>query len=63
MKTIDDYMKEPELADEPQALREIHAIRLKIYDERKGMTATEYNAIVSQRAAKFMAIQAPCALP
>ena len=54
-KTIDDYLKEPELADEPQALREIHAIRLKLHDERKGMTAAEYNAIVRQRAARFLA--------
>jgi len=55
MKTIDDYMKEPELADEPQALREVHAIRLKIHDERKGMKAEEYNAVVRQRAARFLA--------
>ena len=55
MKTINDYLNEPELADEPEALREVHAIRLKIHDERIGMTATEYNAIVHQRAARFLA--------
>jgi len=54
-KTIDDYLKDPDIAHEPQALREIHAIRLKIHDERKEMTATEYNAIVHQRAAHFFA--------
>jgi hypothetical protein len=53
-KTIDDYLKDPDLADEPQALREVHAIRLKIHDERKGMTAAEYNAIVRQKAARFL---------
>ena len=37
-KTIDDYLKDPDIAHEPQALREIHAIRLKIRDERKEMT-------------------------
>jgi hypothetical protein len=54
-KTLDDYLNDPELANEPSALREVHAIRLKIHDERKGMTAAEYNAIVHQRAAHFFA--------
>jgi hypothetical protein len=54
-KTLDDYMNDPELADEPQALREVHAIRLKIHDERKGMTSAEYNAVVHRRAAAFLA--------
>jgi hypothetical protein len=44
MKTLDDYMKLPELADEPEALREVHAIRLMIHDETKGMTAEERTA-------------------
>jgi len=54
-KTIDDYLNDPDLANDPEALREVHAIRLKIHDERRGMTATEYNAIVRQRAAHFLA--------
>jgi len=29
-KTLDDYMKDPDRAREPQALREVHAIRLKL---------------------------------
>jgi hypothetical protein len=41
MKTIDDYMKLPELANELVALREVHAIRLMIHDETKNMTAEE----------------------
>lgn len=53
-KTLDDYLKDPDIANEPQALREVHAIRLKLQDERKGMTATEYNAIVRQRATQFL---------
>jgi hypothetical protein len=53
-KTIDDYLKDPALVSEPAALREVHAIRLKLYDERKGMTPAEYNAIVRQRAARFL---------
>jgi hypothetical protein len=31
MKTVQDYMNDPDLADEPEALREVHAIRLKIH--------------------------------
>jgi len=50
-KTIDDYLNDPDLANEPEALREVHAIRLKIHDERRGLMAAEYNAIVRQRAA------------
>ncbi|MDR0448287.1 MAG: hypothetical protein LBH07_06425 [Treponema sp.] len=53
-KTLDDYMKDPDLAREPQALREVHAIRLKLKDERKGMSPAEYNAAVHQRALRFL---------
>ena len=34
--------------DEPRAMREIHEIREKIYEERKGMTSAEYNAEVEK---------------
>jgi hypothetical protein len=51
MKTIDDYLNDPELADEPSALREVHAIRLKIYDEIKDMTAAEMTAYFNGSAA------------
>jgi hypothetical protein len=44
MKTIDDYLNDPSLANEPTALREIHAIRLMIYDETKNMTMEEKRA-------------------
>jgi len=55
IKTLDDYLNDPDLANEPEALREVHAIRLKIHDERKGMTVAEYNAIVHEKAARFLA--------
>jgi hypothetical protein len=55
MKTIDEYMNDPDIAREPESLREIHAIRLKIHDERKELTSAEYNAIVQKRAAIFLA--------
>jgi hypothetical protein len=54
-KTLDDYLNDPDLANEPKALREVHAIRLKIHDERKNMTTTEYNAIVHEKAVRFLA--------
>ena len=43
-KTLDDYLNDPELANEPSALREVHAIRLMIYDEIKDMTTAEQTA-------------------
>ena len=43
-KTLDDYLSDPDLADEPTALREIHAIRLMIQDEIKDMTMAERTA-------------------
>ena len=56
-KTIDDYLNDPAVLNEPSALREVHAIRLKIQDERKGMTSTQYNNIVHERASRFFAPQ------
>jgi len=53
-KTLDDYMNDPDIVDEPMPLREIHAIRLKIYDETRGMTDAEYNDLVRRRATAFL---------
>ncbi|GHU57380.1 hypothetical protein FACS189442_6350 [Spirochaetia bacterium] len=50
MKTIEDYMNDPAIADEPRPVREIHAARLMIQDERKGMTATEFGEAARQDA-------------
>ena len=44
MKTLNDYMNDPSLVNEPMPLREIHAIRLMLYDETKDMTPTEKTA-------------------
>ena len=52
-KTLDDYMNDPELTGEPSALREVHAIRLMIYDETKDMTAVEKTTYYRERAARF----------
>ena len=47
-KTIDDYLNDGDLAHEPSALREIHAARLLIQDETKGMTASERTAYFNE---------------
>jgi hypothetical protein len=54
-KTIDDYMNDLEIINEPSAIREVHAIRLKIYDEIKDMTAAEMTAYFHEGASKFLA--------
>jgi hypothetical protein len=54
-KTLEEYMNDPDLAGEPEALREVHAIRLKIHDETKGMTAAEHTAYFHEGAARFLA--------
>ena len=48
-------MNDPEIVNEPSALREVHAIRLKIYDEIKDMTATEMTAYFNGNATRFFA--------
>jgi hypothetical protein len=53
-KTIDDYLNDPDLANEPSALREVHAARLLIQDETKGMTAAEHTAYFRGRAARLL---------
>ncbi len=54
-KTIDDYLNDPDLADEPQSLREVHAARLMIQDETKDMTALERTAYYHEAAKRFFA--------
>ena len=41
MKKLEDYMNDPSVINDPMPLREIHAIRLMIYDETKDMTPEE----------------------
>ena len=43
MKKLEDYMNDPSVINEPMPLREIHAIRLMIYDDIKDMTPKEIN--------------------
>jgi hypothetical protein len=49
MKTVQDYLNDPRilndkgLMDGPEEIREIHAIRLKIQDEKARIGEAEYN--------------------
>jgi hypothetical protein len=55
MKTIDDYMNDPRLLNDtsPEPVREVHAARLKIQDETKGMTAAEREEYSQKKIADF----------
>ena len=55
-KTLDDYMNDPGLINQPEPFREIHAIRLMLNDRTAHMTPEEHTAYINQRA---MAILAP----
>ena len=52
VKSWEEYYNDPEIINEHPTLREIHAIRLMIHDERKGMTLEEKLAYTN--AARFM---------
>jgi hypothetical protein len=52
-KTFDDYLNDPDLVNEPLALREVHAARLMIQDETKGMTAEEKTTYYHTSAVRF----------
>ena len=57
MKTLNDYMNDPSVVNEPMPLREVHAIRLMILDETNDMTSAErteyYNSSVSEAQKKY----------
>jgi hypothetical protein len=54
MRTFQDYMETPEIADEPLFLREIHAARLMIQDETKDMTPEERAVWFNQKSTGFL---------
>ena len=45
--SLDKYMNDPDIINEPMPLLEVHAIRLKMYDETKGMNPDERKAYYS----------------
>jgi hypothetical protein len=61
MKTVQDYMNDPRLLNDPgmaealEPVREIHAIRLKIQDETANMTTVEKIDLLNREAEAFLA--------
>ena len=49
MKTLSDYMNDPSVVNEQMPLRELHAIRLMIYDRTKDMTPSGRTAYYNNR--------------
>jgi hypothetical protein len=49
MKTVQEYMNDPRITEDPtmkdslDLIKEVHAIRLKVQDENKGISAAERN--------------------
>jgi hypothetical protein len=54
MRTFQDYMETPEIADEPFFLREIHAARLMIQDETRNMTPEERAVYFNRQSAELL---------
>jgi hypothetical protein len=58
MKAVQDYLNDPRilndkgLMDGPEEIREIHAIRLKIQDEKARIGEAEYNKKVEDTLAE-----------
>jgi hypothetical protein len=50
VRTLEDYMNDPRVANEQMPLREVHAIRLMIYDRTKDMTPAERTAYYNNKA-------------
>jgi len=38
MSNLEKYMNDPDIINEPMALREVHAIRLMLHEEKKNLT-------------------------
>jgi hypothetical protein len=53
MKTVQDYMNDPRLLEEPEMdepIRKIHAARLMLQDETAGMSGAEKAAFINARS-------------
>jgi len=61
MKTVQDYLKDPRILNDPdmagalEPIKEIHAIRLMLQDERAGMSQEEEIEYLNKKAAAFLA--------
>ena len=61
MKTVQDYLKDQRILDDPdmvgalEPIKEIHAIRLMLQDERENMTPEEEIEYLNKKAEAFLA--------
>ena len=61
MKTVSDYLNDPRILNDPdmigalEPVREIHAIRLMLQDERAGMSPEEEIEYLNKKTAAFLA--------
>ena len=61
MKTVADYLNDPRILNDPdmagtlEPIREIHAIRLMLQDERSGMSPEEEVKYLNNKAEAFLA--------
>jgi hypothetical protein len=62
MKTIQEYMNDPRILNDPDMagaldpIREIHAIRLELQDETRDMTSEERAAYFNQQSAELLTL-------
>jgi len=54
-KTLDDYKKDPDIAEMREPWREIHAIRLMLRDETAHMTTAERVEHINRKAEAILA--------
>ena len=61
MKTVQDYLNDPRILNDPdmagalEPIKEIHAIRLMLQDERAGMSPEEEVEYLNKKAEEFLA--------
>jgi hypothetical protein len=49
MNEYEKYMNDPDIIDEPMALREVHAIRLMLHEKTENMTPEEHTQFVHEQ--------------
>ena len=54
-KSFEEYLNDPRIKNEPMGLRITHAMRFKVQDETKDMTAAEEIAYYNEGAKKTFA--------
>jgi len=61
MKTVQEYLSDPRMLNDPgmakalEPIKEIHAIRLKLQDETAGMTEAERIEFINKRGREALA--------